>query len=115
MISARYRGLFMNETLVIDSVPHTAEIPWNRIASGSDRMQDSTDAKDTSERRLSARIRSLPLSVLYRVASEFIFLSFTRLSFHTGSTARGSVPTIAFSRVRRLPTAQFADFTSIAS
>src|SRR6266850_5537798 len=54
-------------------------------------MQDSTDAKDTSERRLSARIRSLPLSVLYRAASEFIFLSFTRVSFHPVATARGSV------------------------
>jgi len=28
----------MNETFVIDSVPHTAEIPWYRTASGSDRM-----------------------------------------------------------------------------
>src|SRR5258706_5759572 len=58
-----------------------------RTESGSDRIIDSTDAKDTSERRLSAGIRSLPLSVLYRVAIEFIF-SFTRLSFHTASTAR---------------------------
>src|SRR5258706_14112 len=56
---------------------------------------------DVSFASVESMIRSLSLSVLYRVATEFIF-SFTRLSFHTVSTARGSVPLSPSSRARLL-------------
>src|SRR5258706_15352392 len=58
---------------------------------GSDRMPALNPRSDVSFAWVESMIRSLPLSVLYRVAIEFIF-SFKRLIFHTASNARGSVP-----------------------
>src|SRR6267142_5121230 len=64
-----------------------------RTASGSDRMRALNLRSDVSFALVESCIRSLPLSVLYRVAASPAIKSsssFTRPSFHTALAATGS-------------------------